>query len=119
MFLTTAVHTEGDSNGLEYLHNEAKNGNHDFIFVNLVDLDMLYGHREDPHGYYEGLKLIDRKIQGILDVMSENDLIILQVIMVQIQQMVKQTIQENMCRWLLIKKMVKQNILVILKVSIM
>ena len=76
MFLTTAVHTEGDSNGLEYLHNEAKNGNHDFIFVNLVDLDMLYGHREDPHGYYEGLKLIDKKIQGILDVMSKNDLII-------------------------------------------
>ena len=76
MFLTTAVHTEGDSNGLEYLYDEAKSGNHNFIFVNLVDLDMLYGHREDPQGYYEGLKLIDRKIQGILDVMSENDLII-------------------------------------------
>ena len=76
MFLTTAVHTEGDLNGLEYLYDEAKSGNHNFIFVNLVDLDMLYGHREDPQGYYEGLKLIDRKIQGILDVMSENDLII-------------------------------------------
>ncbi len=76
MFLTTAVHTEGDSNGLEYLYDEAKSGNHNFIFVNLVDLDMLYGHREDPNGYYEGLKLIDKKIQRILDVMSENDLII-------------------------------------------
>ena len=76
MFLTTAVHTEGDSNGLEYLYDEAKSGNHNFVFVNLVDLDMLYGHREDPQGYYEGLKLIDRKIQGILDLMSENDLII-------------------------------------------
>ena len=76
IFLTTAVHTEGDSNGLEYLYDDVKNGNHDFVFVNLVDLDMLYGHREDPQGYYEGLKLIDRKIQGILDVMSENDLII-------------------------------------------
>ena len=63
MFLTTAVHTEGDLNGLEYLYDEAKSGNHNFIFVNLVDLDMLYGHREDPHGYYEGLKLIDKKIQ--------------------------------------------------------
>ena len=76
MFLTTAVHTEGDLNGLEYLYEEAKRGNHDFIFINLVDLDMLYGHREDPHGYYEGLKLIDKEIQGILDVMTENDLII-------------------------------------------
>ena len=76
MFLTTAVHTEGDLNGLKYLYEEAKRGNHDFIFINLVDLDMLYGHREDPHGYYEGLKLIDKEIQGILDVMTENDLII-------------------------------------------
>ena len=75
-YLSQYVHTEGDEHGLKLLLEEVLNGENQFIFVNLVDLDMLYGHREDPHGYYEGLKLIDKKIQKILEVMSDNDLMI-------------------------------------------
>ena len=65
-FLSNYVHTEGDKNGLNYLLEEIKNGTHQFIFVNLVDLDMLYGHREDPDGYYKGLQIIDEGIGEIL-----------------------------------------------------
>jgi phosphopentomutase len=76
-YLHDYVHTEGDQNGLDFLIKNIKSGNHNFTFVNLVDLDMLYGHREDPIGYYRGLQLIDNNIEKILNNMDENDLLIL------------------------------------------
>ena len=76
-YLHDYVHTEGDQNGLDFLIKNIKSGNHNFTFVNLVDLDMLYGHREDPVGYYRGLQLIDNNIEKILNNMDENDLLIL------------------------------------------
>ena len=75
-YLTNYVHTEGDKDGLNYLLEEIKNGSHQFTFVNLVDLDMLYGHREDPDGYYKGLKIIDEEIGKILKELRDEDLII-------------------------------------------
>ena len=76
-YLHDYVHTEGDQNGLDFLIENVKTGDHNFTFVNLVDLDMLYGHREDPLGYYNGLQLIDSGIQIVLQNMKEDDLLIL------------------------------------------
>ena len=76
-YLHDYVHTEGDQNGLDFLIENVKSGDHHFTFVNLVDLDMLYGHREDPIGYYKGLQLIDNGIEKILNNMKEDDLLIL------------------------------------------
>ena len=76
-YLHDYVHTEGDQNGLDFLIENVKSGDHHFTFVNLVDLDMLYGHREDPIGYYKGLQLIDNGIEKILNNMQEDDLLIL------------------------------------------
>jgi len=76
-YLHDYVHTEGDQNGLDFLIENVKTGDHNFTFVNLVDLDMLYGHREDPRGYYNGLQLIDSGIEIVLQNMKENDLLIL------------------------------------------
>tara|TARA_B100001057_G_scaffold300680_1_gene300856 strand:- start:934 stop:2085 length:1152 start_codon:yes stop_codon:yes gene_type:complete len=76
-YLHDYVHTEGDQNGLDFLFENVKSGDHHFTFVNLVDLDMLYGHREDPLGYYKGLQLIDKGIEKILKNMQEDDLLIL------------------------------------------
>ena len=64
-FLTDSIHTEGDTDGLNKLIGLLKKPEYDFYFVNLVDLDMVYGHREDPQGYYEGLKIIDSGLQKI------------------------------------------------------
>ena len=75
-YLTNYVHTEGDKDGLNYLLDEIINGTHQFTFVNLVDLDMLYGHREDPEGYYKGLQIIDKEIGKILEEIRDEDLII-------------------------------------------
>ncbi|MDA9728463.1 phosphopentomutase [Acidimicrobiaceae bacterium] len=76
-FLSSFVHTEGDQNGIDYLLKEVESGNNELTFVNLVDLDMLYGHREDPDGYYKGLQIIDKGISSVIEKLKENDLLIL------------------------------------------
>lgn len=75
--LTATVHTEGDEDGLKHtlraLH-EVKKG---LVFTNLVDLDMLYGHREDPAGYARGLTLIDQHLPLLIEATGEGGLLIL------------------------------------------
>ena len=47
------------------------------IFSNLVDFDMLYGHRRDPEGYAKALEHFDNRLPEILDAMREDDLFII------------------------------------------
>ncbi len=43
------------------------------IYTNLVDYDMKYGHRNDPHGYAMALEDFDRKLPQIFERMLEDD----------------------------------------------
>lgn len=74
--LTSAVHTEGDEDGLrqtvEALKTRDRPG---IIFTNLVDLDMTYGHRENPYGYAQGLALIDSYIPALVAELTADDLL--------------------------------------------
>ena len=47
------------------------------IFSNLVDFDMLYGHRRDTEGYARALEHFDRRLPEIESAMREDDLIII------------------------------------------
>jgi phosphopentomutase len=47
------------------------------IFSNLVDFDMLYGHRRDTEGYAAALEHFDKRLPEIFDAMRENDLFII------------------------------------------
>ena len=47
------------------------------IFSNLVDFDMLYGHRRDPEGYAAALEHFDSRLPEIFDAMRDDDLLIL------------------------------------------
>ena len=47
------------------------------IFSNMVDFDMLYGHRRDTEGYAQALERFDTQLPGILDAMREEDLLVL------------------------------------------
>ncbi len=51
-----------------------ENEKNQFIFVNLVDTDMLYGHRRDPKGYCDEVSRVDSKLQGLIDLMNDGDL---------------------------------------------
>ncbi len=47
------------------------------IFSNLVDFDMLYGHRRDVEGYAKALEVFDARLPEIFNAMCEDDLLIL------------------------------------------
>jgi len=47
-----------------------------FIFVNLVDTDMIFGHRRDVQGYFDAVSEIDAKIPEMLKPLTEADLLI-------------------------------------------
>jgi phosphopentomutase len=47
------------------------------IFANLVDFDMLWGHRRDAKGYARGLEYLDGRIPAIQRAMSTDDCLII------------------------------------------
>ena len=49
----------------------------EIIFTNLVDTDMLYGHRNDAEGYGKAIEEIDEYLEQILPLIGENDLLII------------------------------------------
>jgi phosphopentomutase len=73
--IAEAVHTEGNADGLrktvEILGRMAQG----FLFVNLVDTDMLYGHRRDPVGYARALAEIDAAVPAIAAALRPGDLL--------------------------------------------
>src|SRR5512138_2716491 len=64
--ITEEIHTEGNADGLaktEALLDRVHSG---LVFVNLVDFDMLYGHRNDAPGYARALEELDRALPRVL-----------------------------------------------------
>ncbi len=47
------------------------------LFVNLVDFDMVFGHRRDAKGYAGALEAFDRQLPQIMDMMGEDDILML------------------------------------------
>ncbi|MBQ1683935.1 MAG: phosphopentomutase [Clostridia bacterium] len=74
--VTTVDHTKNNPDGIEATIRFLKEGRGDFIFTNLVDTDMLYGHRNDVEGYARALEYFDKKLPEIMDAMSDDDLLI-------------------------------------------
>jgi phosphopentomutase len=48
-----------------------------FIFVNLIDTDMLYGHRRDIQGYHGAVSRIDGRLAEIITLLSGDDILII------------------------------------------
>ena len=48
-----------------------------FLFVNLVDTDMLFGHRRDIKGYHDAVQKIDDSLKAVMDTMSSRDVLII------------------------------------------
>ncbi len=75
--ITRAIHTNGNTDGIEKTISEIRNSKEDLIFVNLVDFDMLYGHRNNIEGYARALEEFDEKLPEILDSLKDDDLLII------------------------------------------
>ncbi|TAJ18704.1 MAG: phosphopentomutase [Planctomycetota bacterium] len=57
--VTESIHTEGNRDGMRALRERARTLERGLVFVNLVDFDMLYGHRRDAVGYRRALEEFD------------------------------------------------------------
>jgi phosphopentomutase len=62
---------------LEYMSRGPAENGKAIIFANLVDFDMLWGHRNDPAGYAAGLVSADMRLPEILSRLREDDLLII------------------------------------------
>ena len=76
--ITKAAHTGSNKEGLELTLKaiEQNNLQKELVFVNLVDTDMLYGHRNDVEGYKNALEEIDKYLAKIISIMKSDDLLI-------------------------------------------
>ncbi len=75
--ITGTVHTHDDLDGLRQTRRALDGVAHGLIFTNLVDLDTLYGHRNDPRGYGEDLERIDAALGPIASGLGTRDLLII------------------------------------------
>lgn len=70
-------HSESNMHGFDNLVARVVHGDPGFVFANLVDFDMVWGHRNDVTGYAAGLEAVDARMPELLDAMSEGDLLII------------------------------------------
>ena len=71
------VHTEGNADGLRRTAEILGRMDRGLLFVNLVDFDMLWGHRNDAPGYAQGLEEMDRGLPPVLAALRDGDLLAL------------------------------------------
>ncbi len=71
------VRTSGNDDGMEKTINYAKKDFEGLCFVNLVDFDMLYGHRNNPDGYAKALTKFDSQLKELLGLLKEDDILII------------------------------------------
>ncbi len=63
--ISTSMPTKNNNDGIQKTINEIKKPFKGILFTNLIDFDMLYGHRNDPEGYYKALKEFDNTLPEI------------------------------------------------------
>lgn len=75
--ITEAVHIKNNMDGIDKTLGYMKKNKQGLIFTNLVDFDMLYGHRNDVEGYAKALVEADKRIPEIISNMNERDVLII------------------------------------------
>jgi phosphopentomutase len=75
--LTRSNHTGNNMDTLDAILQFVSQGDRGLIFANLIDFDMLYGHRNNPRGYADTLEAFDRRLPELLAALRPGDLLIL------------------------------------------
>ena len=75
--LTKSIHAHGNKECIATIIDAINQPFSGLIFVNLVDFDMLWGHRNDCVGFYQGLQYVDEKLLEIMNAMQQTDLLFL------------------------------------------
>ncbi len=75
--IAESVESAGNADGLRIVTERVARGGAGLLFCNLVDFDMLYGHRRDVRGFGEALEELDVALGPILDAMTSEDLLLI------------------------------------------
>ena len=75
--ITKSNHAAGNAKCMEATFAAMQEDFDGLLFVNLVDFDMVYGHRRDVQGYAKALETFDAQIPKIKELMGEDDILIL------------------------------------------
>lgn len=75
--ITEHVYNTSNANGMEHAMHYAESEFTGLCFINLVDFDMLYGHRRDPDGYALALNEFDQFLPKFMEQLHEDDVVII------------------------------------------
>ena len=74
--LTLSKHSGNNMAGVDAILEFLEMDRQGLIFANLVDFDMLFGHRNNPTGYAKALEEFDRRLPEIYEMMQPDDVLI-------------------------------------------
>jgi phosphopentomutase len=74
--ITSAVHTSSDADGMDAVARAMHTLDRGLVFMNLVDFDAQYGHRNDPAGYAANLERFDERLAALLPELRDGDLLL-------------------------------------------
>jgi phosphopentomutase len=74
--ITDVIHSTNNMAGVDAVLEFLRRSESGLIFANLVDFDMLYGHRNNPRGYADALEAVDGRLPELLSAMQGHDLLI-------------------------------------------
>jgi phosphopentomutase len=74
--ITFAEHTKDNADGVRAIHKCLDMDQPGLIFANLVDFDMLYGHRRDVEGYAQALIAFDEALPGLMAKLGPEDVLV-------------------------------------------
>ena len=75
--MTEYVYNKSNANGLEHTLHYADQDFSGLCFVNLVDFDMVFGHRRDAAGYAGALNEFDAWLPKLLEKLGQDDVVML------------------------------------------
>ena len=75
--ITDVIHSTNNGAGIEATYKAMSQEFEGLVFTNLVDFDMLYGHRNDVEGYAKALSYFDERLPEIIDLMNDEDVLMI------------------------------------------
>lgn len=75
--LSVKIHTKDNADGMKQTMAALSHYPRGLIFTNLVEFDMVWGHRNDPQGYAHALHRFDRQLGELLPLLQEHDALFL------------------------------------------
>lgn len=75
--VTSMVRTSNNAEGIDKTIAYTKEDFNGLCFVNLVDFDMVYGHRNDVEGYAKALSYFDTKLPDMINGLKEDDILMI------------------------------------------